>query len=335
MQWREESRPGRGIRLHVRRVIEPVAPPVLLLHGLGVGGSIWQAFARRLLPDLAAVAPDLRGHGESDAPPTGYTPADYAGDLIELLTDADGEGLAVPVAVVGHSLGALVALELAATRPDLVRWLVLLDPPLDPRVDNPEVAEVYRLRHAPAGELEAYLLGRNPAGGHLLANALSKLFRQASDAAFEAFLAPGQTRRFAATFDPDGEEESSPTSFSTVASDENGRESSRTSAETTPGPRGGEDSSPSPDSPASRGAAGGFPSLIERPVLVLQADPSHGGLLGDTAARDFVGRLPRGRLLKITGASHALHASHPAEVASAILEFGRYSSEVDSDADSR
>ena len=87
MARRHQSRPG--VRLHVRRVVDPPAPPVLLLHGLGVGGSIWQAFARRLLPDLAAVAPDLRGHGQSDAPPSGYTPVDYATDLIELIEAED------------------------------------------------------------------------------------------------------------------------------------------------------------------------------------------------------------------------------------------------------
>ena len=146
MQWREDSAPGRGgVRLHVRRVVDPAAPPVLLLHGLGVGGSVWQSFARRLLPHLAAVAPDLRGHGQSDAPPSGYAPADYAGDLIELL----GDGLETPLPVVGHSLGALVALKLAELRPDLVVWLVLLDPPLDPDLRNAEVADVYALRHAP------------------------------------------------------------------------------------------------------------------------------------------------------------------------------------------
>ena len=74
MRWEELSASGRGVRLHVRRVIEPAAPPVLMVHGLGVGGSIWQGFARRLLPHLAAVAPDLRGHGQSDAPPDGYEP---------------------------------------------------------------------------------------------------------------------------------------------------------------------------------------------------------------------------------------------------------------------
>src|SRR6266550_3815027 len=103
MQWREERVEGRGLQLHVRRVVDPVAPPVLLWHGLGVGGSIWQAFARRLLPDLAAVAPDLRGHGQSDAPPVGYAPTDYANDLLEMV----GDRLSPPVPVIGHSPGAL------------------------------------------------------------------------------------------------------------------------------------------------------------------------------------------------------------------------------------
>lgn len=272
MRWAEESASGRGIRLHLRRVVEPSAPPVLLVHGLGVGGSIWQSFARRLLPHLAAVAPDLRGHGQSDAPAAGYTPTDYASDLLEL-TQAE---LKSPVPVVGHSLGALVGIAMAKLRPDLVSWLVLLDPPLDASVHNAEVPEVCRLRHAPPGELEAYLLSRNPAGGQFLAQGLATLFRQASDAAFEAMLDP---------------------------SDGTGR------------------------APAVRAQA----PHLRMPVLVLQADPTCGGILGDAPARAFVDRLPLGKLHKIGGATHALHASHPAQVARAILDFGGYSSAASSD----
>ncbi len=249
---------GRGVRLHVRRVVDvdQGAAPVLLLHGLGVGGSVWQAFARRLLPHFAAIAPDLRGHGKSDAPPTGYEPADYAGDIVELVR-AEG---AMPL--VGHSLGALVALETAALAPERVPWLVLLDPPLDPAHRNSEIGDVYRLRHAAPGELERYLLERNPGGGALLANSLAGLFRQASDAAFEAML--------------------------------------------------------SADAFEVR--------LVKQPVLVLQADPRTGGVLGDPAATELIRQLPNATLRKFERAPHALHASHPAEVAAAILEFGGYPS---------
>jgi pimeloyl-ACP methyl ester carboxylesterase len=226
----------------------------VLLHGLGVSGSVFQAFARRLLPDWAAVAPDLRGHGQSDAPPSGYAPDDYAADLAELISD-EFPNAAVPV--VGHSLGALVGMRLAAMRPELVRWLVLLDPPLDPERRNAEVASVFQLRHAGPGELEAYLLERNPRGGELLAQALARDFRQASDAAFEAMLA-------------------------------------------------------APTPPASR---------VGVPTLLLQADPLRGGALGDAAARAALQHLGQARLVKIDGSSHALHASHPAEVAAAIRAF--------------
>jgi pimeloyl-ACP methyl ester carboxylesterase len=259
MQWRDETLPGRGVQLRVRRVVEPAAPPILLLHGLGVGGLVFQAFARRLLPHLAAVAPDMRGHGQSDAPPAGYAPSDYALDMAELIE----AGLTPPVPVIGHSLGALVALELADLRPELVTWLALLDPPLDRELRNPEIESVYRLRHAPPGALQSYLIERNPGGGKLLAESLARLFRQASDAAFEAML-----------------------------------DTTRTD-----------------------------PPIVSQPTLVLQADPERGGVLGDAAARAFVVTLPKGKLLKIAGATHSLHASHPAEVARAILDFAGYSSE--------
>jgi pimeloyl-ACP methyl ester carboxylesterase len=275
MRWQELSAPGRGVQLHVRRVVDPPGRPIVLLHGLGVGGVVWQAFARRLTPDLAAVAPDLRGHGRSDAPPTGYAPLDYAADLAELIPHL----VEPPVPVAGHSLGALAALALADTRPDLVDWLVLLDPPLDPDLSNPEVPAVYRLRHAPSGELEAYLLQRNPGGGQLLAGILADLFRQASDAAFEALLDPDDAL-------------GRPPAIADKAREQAGRIGQRT--------------------------------------LVVQADPRHGGVLGDGAAQAFVDRLAHGELLKIDGATHAVHASQPGPLASAIREFGGYASSAES-----
>ena len=56
---------------------------------------------------------------------------------------------------------------------------------------------------------------------------------------------------------------------------------------------------------------------------MIQANPERGGVLGGAAAQAFVAQLRAGRLEKLDG-PHALHASHPAEVAQAILDFGGY-----------
>ncbi|MFE3599508.1 alpha/beta fold hydrolase [Streptomyces sp. NPDC059096] len=97
---------------------------VLLLHGLMGRASHWDATARWLAARHRVVAFDQRGHGHSEKPPEGpFTREAYVSDaetLIERL------GLA-PVTLIGHSMGALTAWQLAARRPDLVRALVICD----------------------------------------------------------------------------------------------------------------------------------------------------------------------------------------------------------------
>jgi len=97
------------------------SPDVLAIHGLTGHGQRWQTLANRYLPDVAIAAPDLLGHGRSSwaAPWT----LDSNAEALAALLDGDG-----PVVVVGHSFGGAVALSLAATRPDRVAALVLLDP---------------------------------------------------------------------------------------------------------------------------------------------------------------------------------------------------------------
>jgi pimeloyl-ACP methyl ester carboxylesterase len=164
-------------------------------------------------------------------------------------------------AVVGHSLGALVALALAVHHPQRVTAAVLLDPPLDAERRNPDVAEVYRLRDGPPGALEAYLAAS--AGSPLAARALAPIFRRADGTVFRTYL----------------------------------------------------------DGPPGAPWAWDEAPHVPVPVLVVQADPAAGGVLGDEAAEGFVARLPRGQRLRLAGARHAVHASHPAEVARAVLDF--------------
>jgi pimeloyl-ACP methyl ester carboxylesterase len=266
LTWEEQDVPAEGRRLHLRRAAGD-GRPLLLLHGLGVSGAVWQALARRLSPTWAPIAPDLPGHGESDpaAPGDpgdsggsgGYTPEALADAMAGLLDSLRIER----VPVVGHSLGALVALALAVYHPQRVTGVVLLDPPLDPQRRNPDVTEVYRLRNGPPGALEDYLA--RTSGSPLAARALSPIYRAAQDAAFETHLQA------------------------------------------------------QPGAPWAWAEA----PHVAAPVLLVQADPTLDGVLGDEAAEGFVARLPRGSLVKIDGARHAVHASHAADVACATLDF--------------
>ncbi len=118
----EDLVPAGGLRLNV--ATGPAnGPPLWLLHGLI---RRWQDFGP-ILPALAARwfvrALDQRGHGLSDRVAS-YLVPDYVGDAAALV------GLeAAPAVLVGHSLGALVALGVAARLPAAVRAVVMIDPP--------------------------------------------------------------------------------------------------------------------------------------------------------------------------------------------------------------
>ncbi len=100
----------------------PTSPPVVLLHGTGASSRTWEAVARTVSSDRAVLAVDLRGHGASDRSHH-YSIAAMATDIAALLPQI----AATPVDLVGHSLGGLVALRVAAQRPRRLRRLVLED----------------------------------------------------------------------------------------------------------------------------------------------------------------------------------------------------------------
>ena len=102
-------------------------PTLVLLHGYPQCWRMW----RGLLPELAesyqVIAPDLRGFGDSDAPPGGYDKLTLAADLHGLLT---GLGLTGDLRLVGHDVGTMVAYAYAAAHPDDVSRLVLTEAPI-------------------------------------------------------------------------------------------------------------------------------------------------------------------------------------------------------------
>ena len=97
-------------------------PSVLLIHGAGAGSAIWSMTLARIARTAHAVAIDLPGHGPSER---GDGPLDLARyrDAVGLLAATLCLG---PSVLVGHSMGALVAVDAALTWPDKVRALVLV-----------------------------------------------------------------------------------------------------------------------------------------------------------------------------------------------------------------
>lgn len=96
---------------------------VIFLHGWGGDASAFYFCAERLKREMRCVLADCAGFGKSAEPKAPYTVADYAADVLSL---ADGLG-AERFALVGHSFGGRVALELAAHHPERVCALALVD----------------------------------------------------------------------------------------------------------------------------------------------------------------------------------------------------------------
>jgi len=128
-------------------------PSVVFIHGAGAGSGIWSMTISRVARSWHAIAIDLPGHGPSAL-------GDPAALSLERYRDAVGELCGAlclgPSVLVGHSMGALVALQAALAWPDKVRALVLCaaapQMPVDPELlallrDDPERATLWLAEH--------------------------------------------------------------------------------------------------------------------------------------------------------------------------------------------
>ena len=98
-------------------------PTVLCVHGMTANSRCWDRIVAGLVPDYRVVALDLRGRGLSDKPPNGYGIDGHVRDIHAVLA-AEKLG---PVVLMGHSLGAMIALAFAAKHPSQVLKLIMLD----------------------------------------------------------------------------------------------------------------------------------------------------------------------------------------------------------------
>ncbi|GFZ19391.1 alpha/beta-Hydrolases superfamily protein [Actinidia rufa] len=119
-----------GINMHVAEVGE--GPAVLFLHGFP---ELWYSWRHQMLSlssaGYHAIAPDLRGYGDTDRPPSAasYTVFHIVGDLVGLL---NALGLD-QVFLVGHDWGAIIAWCFCLFRPDCIKALVNMSIPFQPR----------------------------------------------------------------------------------------------------------------------------------------------------------------------------------------------------------
>lgn len=115
---------AHGTKLHYYRT-GGAKPALILAHGITDDGLCWTPVAEALCAHYDIVMVDARGHGKSEAPADGYTLENLARELAGCV-----RGLSLERSVLlGHSMGAITVLLLAALFPDLPRAIILEDPP--------------------------------------------------------------------------------------------------------------------------------------------------------------------------------------------------------------
>lgn len=122
--FRTERITTNGATLSVR--IGGKGPAVVLIHGYGESGDMWEPLAAKLVADHTVIVPDLRGMGLSDHVESGFDKKTQGGDIAGVL-----ETLKIDkVDVVAHDIGNMVAYAFTAQTPGRVGKLVLMDAPI-------------------------------------------------------------------------------------------------------------------------------------------------------------------------------------------------------------
>ena len=93
---------------------------IVLIHGYSGCAEMWEYQINHFARDYRVVAPDLRGHGQSDAPFTAYTMAELVNDIN---TIADVLKLPEKFVLIGHSFGGSISIEYASTHPERLEKL--------------------------------------------------------------------------------------------------------------------------------------------------------------------------------------------------------------------
>ena len=123
-----------GTRAHVRDEGKPDAMPLLLIHGSLGSLHMWDGWVEALKDRYRLISVDLPGHGLTGAWPRGEYSIEAYTDFVEVLADTQHLDR---FAIAGHSMGGAVAWSFAATRPERVSHLILVDSAGYPREGEP------------------------------------------------------------------------------------------------------------------------------------------------------------------------------------------------------
>lgn len=112
----------RSERAGLSAIVVGEGRPVVLLHGVGLRAEAWGPQIDALRDNYQVIAPDMPGHGQTPPNPQFRVLDDYVRAVLHLLRTLDE-----PAVVVGHSMGAMIALELAKAAPDRVGAVAALN----------------------------------------------------------------------------------------------------------------------------------------------------------------------------------------------------------------
>lgn len=264
----------------LRYTVSGAGPTLLLLHGVTRCGGDWEPLLLTLTAGWKVIALDQRGHGDS-ARAQSYLVTDYVADVVRFVR----EELAAPLVILGHSLGAMVAAGVAAELPQLVRGIVLEDPPF------------HTMGNRIAGSAwQAQFIGMREAaqsGGTIetIADALADIRLPASGIGFKRL---GELRdRASLAWSAECLSQLDPEVLTPVIE---GRWLD------------GHD-------------VAAVLSRVRCPVLLLQADPTAGGALTDADADAAESALPSCQRVRFPGIGHQLHRERPLAVLQVVQDF--------------
>lgn len=126
--WHKWLRAPYRLAVHHERRVKIPRATIVFLHGIGASGKMWQQVVQRLPIDCAVVTIDLLGFGASPQP--AWVTYDARRQAASVFAACRRHRLKGQVIIVGHSMGALVAVELARQHPRFVTSLILCSPPL-------------------------------------------------------------------------------------------------------------------------------------------------------------------------------------------------------------